>query len=67
STAQQTESAIAHLTGELRWTAGFAERVIGAATQAGLLRQAGGQLELTPEGRASANSSRQHPLTASAD
>ncbi len=55
STEQQTESAITHLTSELRWTARFAQRVTGAATQAGLLRQAGGHLELTPQGRAIAS------------
>lgn len=62
STEQQTESAITHLTGELRWTAGFAQRVTGAATQAGLLRQAGGHLELTPQGRATASAHTVSPV-----
>ena len=51
---QQTESAIGHLSSELRWKADFARRVTNAGMRAGLLQQAGGQLALTPQGRATA-------------
>jgi manganese/zinc/iron transport system permease protein len=48
---QAEESAVEHLSGELRWRSDFARRVIDHAAQAGLLQRANGQLDLTPAGR----------------
>lgn len=55
---RQAESAIGHLSSELRWSAGFAGRITRAAAQANLLRRSGDDLSLTSQGRAEAESAR---------
>lgn len=48
---QRTESTLAHLQQELRWTAEFATQVVRRATQARLIELQNGYLELTEHGR----------------
>lgn len=55
---RQAESAIGHLSSELRWSAGFARRITRAAAQASLLQRSGDDLSLTSQGRAEAESAR---------
>jgi manganese/zinc/iron transport system permease protein len=55
---RQAESAIGHLSSELRWGAGFARRITRRAAQADLLRRSGDDLSLTTQGRAQAESAR---------
>jgi manganese/zinc/iron transport system permease protein len=46
-----TESAVEHLSGELRWTPAFAQLAVHNAAREGLLARNDGQLALTPRGR----------------
>jgi Mn-dependent DtxR family transcriptional regulator len=49
---QQTESSLAHLSEELRWTPAFAQETTRRALREGLVEPSNGQLELTGAGRA---------------
>ncbi len=55
---RQAESAIGHLSSELRWSASFARRITRKAAQADLLRRSGDDLSLTTQGRTEAESAR---------
>lgn len=48
---EHAESAVAHLSTELRWTPGLAQDAIRQAITAGLVQRTNGHLQLTPHGR----------------
>jgi manganese/zinc/iron transport system permease protein len=54
SVAQASESLVAHLSDELRWSAETARRIVGHALAQGLVSQAGDRLALTDAGRQTA-------------
>lgn len=56
---EQTESAVAHLSEELRWTTAFAQRTVERAVRSGLVTRSDDQLSLTEAGRIMAESSLQ--------
>lgn len=51
---EEHEAEVAHLSGELRWTPGFAARIIEAASGNGWVRRVNGHLELTESGQTQA-------------
>jgi manganese/zinc/iron transport system permease protein len=54
TSAEARESAIGHLSEELRWAPAAAQQVIGGALRAGLVEQVGERLRLTEQGRSEA-------------
>jgi manganese/zinc/iron transport system permease protein len=57
----ETESAVEHLSGELRWPPAFAQLAVRSAARDGLIARTDGHLALTPRGRDVARSLRAAP------
>jgi manganese/zinc/iron transport system permease protein len=49
---EEEESSVAHLTGELNWTADYARQAMQRASRQGLVTRSNGHLQLTESGRA---------------